>query len=300
MKTPVEEIKDDFLIQNDVRLFLKRDDLIHPEMSGNKFRKLKYNLVRARQEDHDTLLTFGGAYSNHIYAVAAAGALQGFNTIGIIRGEEYNPLNPTLEFAASRGMKLHYISRKDYKQKNDISFLKDLEETYGRFYLIPEGGSNAEALRGCGEMISELDPEMDVIALSCGTGGTMAGVLAGLDGNKYVIGFPALKHGYFLKKDISDMIRSFYDRIYLNWHLETGYHFGGYARYSMELVHFINEFKRNSGIPLDPVYTGKMMFGLFDLIKKGAFGRGKKILAIHTGGLQGIKGFNERFGNLIG
>jgi 1-aminocyclopropane-1-carboxylate deaminase/D-cysteine desulfhydrase-like pyridoxal-dependent ACC family enzyme len=299
MKTPVEEIKNDLLVQKGLRLFIKRDDLVHPYISGNKFRKLKYNLERARAENHRTLLTFGGAYSNHIYALAAAGALEGFNTIGIIRGEEYHPLNPTLEFATSKGMKLHYISRKMYLEKYNSSFLKELEELYGPYYLIPEGGSNMEAVKGCSELVKEINQEMDVIAVCCGTGGTLAGILVGLDGNKKAIGFPVLKGGEFLHKVVSDLVRSYNDKIYINWHLETGYHFGGYARYSIELIDFINEFKREYNIPLDPVYTGKMMYGLFDLIRSEAFSPGKKILAIHTGGLQGIKGFNERNGNLI-
>ncbi len=299
VNSPVQEIKSDFLEENNIQFFIKRDDLIDQQISGNKFRKLKYNLDQARKEGQDTLLTFGGAYSNHIHAVAAAGSKYGFKTIGIIRGEEYNPLNATLSFAASNGMKLHYISRKRYKEKDNGSFLHQLHEDFGRFYLLPEGGSNTEAVRGCSEIIQELDIEYDVITVSCGTGCTMAGILAGLDGKKYVVGFPALKNGDFLKKDIFRFIRSYNDKIYLNWHLETGYHFGGYARYSEKLIDFINEFKQQFQIQLDPIYTGKMIFGIFDLVKKVSFNHFKKIIAIHSGGLQGIKGFNERHGNLI-
>jgi 1-aminocyclopropane-1-carboxylate deaminase/D-cysteine desulfhydrase-like pyridoxal-dependent ACC family enzyme len=244
-------------------------------------------------------LTFGGAYSNHIHAVAAAGALNGFQTIGVIRGEKYDPLNPTLSFAECSGMKLYYLSREQYRNKYENSVLKELKNKYGSFYLIPEGGSNAEGVKGCSEIIPELDREVDVIVVSCGTGGTMAGIIAGLNGKKHVIGFPVLRPGGFLQKDISYLIRSYNDSVYLNWHLETGYHFGGYAKYSRELIDFINNFKKKFSIPLDPVYTGKMMYGIFDLIKKGTFEKGTKILAIHTGGLQGIPGFNERFGNLL-
>lgn len=299
MSSPIQEIKSDFLLEKEIRLFIKRDDLLNPHISGNKFRKLKYNLECARKEGHDTLLTFGGAYSNHLYAVAAAGVLHGFKTIGIIRGEKYHSLNPTLSFASSKGMELHYVSREKYRGKNSELFRKKLNEQFGRFYLLPEGGSNVEAVRGCTEIIQELDVDFDIFAVCCGTGGTMAGILAGLDANKYVVGFPVLKNGDFLKKDISHLIRSYNEKVYLNWHLETGYHFGGYARYSIELINFINEFKQQFQIPLDPIYTGKMMYGIFDLLKKGSFKRGEKILAIHTGGLQGIKGFNERFGDLI-
>jgi 1-aminocyclopropane-1-carboxylate deaminase len=299
MHTPIEEINNDVLIKNGVRLYIKREDLIHPFISGNKYRKLKYNLKRARKENHSTLLTFGGAYSNHVYAVAAAGAMYGFKTIGVIRGEAHLPLNPTLSFTSEMGMILHYVSRQHYRQKHNDLFLQELEKKYGQFYLIPEGGSNLEAVKGVSEMVDEIDMNVDVIAVSCGTGGTMAGMLSGMDGRRYAIGFPVLRGGGFLKKEISTLIKSYHDKIYSNWHLETGYHFGGYARYTIELIDFINEFKKQSGIPLDPVYTGKMMFGLFDLVKKGAFKKGQNILAIHTGGLQGILGFNQRFGNLI-
>jgi 1-aminocyclopropane-1-carboxylate deaminase/D-cysteine desulfhydrase-like pyridoxal-dependent ACC family enzyme len=175
----------------------------------------------------------------------------------------------------------------------------DLEEIYGSFYLIPEGGSNVEAIRGVREMVNEVDQAFDVIAVSCGTGGTMAGILAGLNGRGYAIGFPVLRNGGFLKNDISGLLDMYERESYDNWHLETGYHFGGYARFQPELIRFINDFKKETGIPLDPVYTGKMMFGLLDMIKNGIFEKGQKILAIHTGGLQGIEGFNQRFGDLI-
>ena len=268
-------------------------------MPGNKFRKLKYNLKRAKLEGKETILTFGGAYSNHIHAMAAAGALYGFKTVGVIRGEAYHPLNPTLAFAVERGMKLHYITRNEYKDKYRKTFLNDLEKLYGPFYLVPEGGSNVEAVKGCTEIIGEIGHEVDVIAVCCGTGGTMAGILAGLDGSKYVIGFPVLKNGGFLREEISRLIKSFNNQEYQNWHLETGYHFGGYARFDRGLVNFIHEFKRKTGIPLDPVYTGKMMYGLYDMINRDFFRKGEKILAIHTGGLQGIQGYNERYGTRL-
>ncbi|MBS0000338.1 MAG: 1-aminocyclopropane-1-carboxylate deaminase/D-cysteine desulfhydrase, partial [Cyclobacteriaceae bacterium] len=260
MKTVINEIKSELFDQKNVRFYVKRDDLIHPYISGNKFRKLKYNLERARKEGHRTLVTFGGAYSNHIYALAAAGAMYGLKTVGVIRGEPYNPLNPTLAFASEKGMKLHYLSRESYQRKYHKSFLNELEKIYGPHYLVPEGGSNVEAVRGCCEIVREIDQEVDVIAVCCGTGGTMAGILAGLDGDKYGVGFPVLKHGEFLKNDISGLVRSYNGREYQNWHLESNYHFGGFARFKMELIDFINDFKKKFGILLDPVYTGKMMY----------------------------------------
>ena len=280
-------------------MYVKRDDLLHPEISGNKIRKLKYNLIQAKNEGYDTLLTFGGAYSNHIFAVAAAGEIYGFKTIGVIRGEAYQDLNPTLRFAVSKGMHLHYSSRADYRNKYTPEFINGLHNRYGNFYLIPEGGTNTHALKGCVEIVEEIHINFDYITASCGTGGTLGGIVAGLDGNRHAIGFPALKGGGFLKNDIQQHIRKYNDSVYINWHLMLEYHFGGYARYSMDLINFINGFKDDHNIPLDPVYTGKMMYGIFDMIRNNKFTEGSKIIAVHTGGLQGISGFNKRFGDLI-
>ena len=260
---------------------------------------MKYNLIKAKEEGYSTLLTFGGAYSNHIYSVAAAGKEYGFNTIGIIRGEKYDHLNPTLSFAESRGMTLQYISRHAYHDKYNLEFLQNLEHQFGEFYLVPEGGTNSHALRGCAEIVPEINIPFDVIATSCGTGGTMAGIIAGLNGNQYVMGFPSMKGGAFLRREIINHIYAFGSAHYLNWHLETDYHFGGYAKFTPELIDFINGFKTEYHISLDPVYTGKMMYGIFDLVRNGKIRSGSKIIALHTGGLQGIAGFNQRFGYLI-
>jgi 1-aminocyclopropane-1-carboxylate deaminase/D-cysteine desulfhydrase-like pyridoxal-dependent ACC family enzyme len=262
-------------------------------------RKLKYNLIQANKERYDTLLTFGGAYSNHIFAVASAGKIYGFKTIGVIRGERYENLNPTLSFAASKGMHLHYISRSAYKKKYDPETIEILTKEFGKFYLLPEGGTNSLALKGCSEIVEEVDIPFDIITVCCGTGGTMAGIIAGLKGRHYAIGFSVLKGGEFLKWDIKSHIKKYNDNVYLNWQVEIDYHFGGYAKYTSQLINFINDFKQDFNIRLDPVYTGKMMFGVFQMIQNGKIKKGTKILAIHTGGLQGIDGFNERFGNLV-
>jgi len=287
------------LKSNDIRLFIKRDDLLHTEISGNKMRKLKYNLIQANIEGYDTLLTFGGAYSNHIYAVASAGKTYGFKTIGVIRGERYENLNPTLSFAASKSMHLHYISRSAYRKKYDPETIEILTKEFGKFYLLPEGGTNSLALKGCSEIVEEVDISFDVITVCCGTGGTMAGIIAGLNGRNYTIGFSVLKGGEFLKRDIKNHIKKYSDSVYLNWQVEVDYHFGGYAKYTSQLINFINDFKQDFNIQLDPVYTGKMMYGIFEMIQKGKIKKGTKILAVHTGGLQGITGFNERFGDLV-
>lgn len=297
-KAIIREVTHPDLAGTGIRLFIKREDMIHEYISGNKWRKLKFNLVEAKSNGYSRLMTFGGAYSNHIYAVAAAGRLSGFETVGVIRGDPYEKLNPTLRFAEQCGMSLHYLNRAVYREKYSREILDNLNNRYGQFYLIPEGGSNVVALKGCIEMVNEIKDEYDMICLPCGTGGTLAGILEGLNEKSFILGFPVLKNGSFLRNDIDKLNKDFSGRIYSNFRLNTRYHFGGFAKFDQNLTDFINDFKKVTGIPLDPIYTGKMMFGIFDLIRNGRL-RNMKILAIHTGGLQGIAGFNERFGNII-
>lgn len=272
----------------DITVSIKREDLLHPHISGNKFRKLKYNLLQAEREGHQTLLTFGGAFSNHIAATAAAGCEYGFKTIGIIRGEELaagRQDNPTLKFAAEQGMQLVFVSRTDYRLKNTPEFIEMLRSEYGHFYLVPEGGTNTYAVRGCTEILTEEDASFTHIACAVGTGGTVSGIINASAPNQQVLGFPALKGA-----GLSDEICKF--ALQDNWKLVEDYHFGGYGKVNEELVAFINSFFSETGIPLDPVYTGKMVFGVIDLINKGFFPPRSRILMIHTGGLQGIAGMN--------
>jgi 1-aminocyclopropane-1-carboxylate deaminase/D-cysteine desulfhydrase-like pyridoxal-dependent ACC family enzyme len=283
--TPIQEIKSLLLDQKGVQLMIKREDLNHPIISGNKLRKLKYNLINAKKLRKSTLLTFGGAYSNHIYAVAGAGKEFGFKTIGIIRGEEHQPLNSTLAFATSQGMRLRYIDRAIYRNKQSDQLLNDLREEFGDFYLIPEGGTNEFAIKGCAELIDEIDIDYDIITTAVGTGGTIAGLIAGLNGRKRVLGFSSLK-GDFLRGEVKDLLSSVGKQNLLNWEINTAYHIGGYAKSKPELLTFIESFERQYAIPLESIYTGKMMFGLFDLIEKNEFERGARILAIHTGGIR--------------
>ncbi len=277
-----------FIFPHGITVSVKREDRLHPSISGNKFRKLKYNLIAARQQDFHTLLTFGGAYSNHIAAIAAAGLEHGFQTIGIIRGEELRDKiqdNPTLQLAQAQGMQLHFISRTDYRRKSDIEFIEQLKQQFGEFYLIPEGGTNALAIQGCEEILTEEDKQaFDYICCAVGTGGTIAGIINSNSAQQKVLGFPALK-GDFL----ADEIRQWTTRT--NWDLCLDYHFGGYAKTTPELIQFIQNFQENTGIEIEPIYTGKMLFGIFDLIERGYFPAHSRILAIHTGGLQGNKGF---------
>lgn len=298
-RIPIIKINDPDLEKHDIQLFIKREDLTDPYISGNKFRKLKYNLLEAKNMGHHTILTFGGAFSNHIHAVAYAGYKFGFKTIGIIRGEEKLPLNATLKEAHAFGMHLHYIARSKYKNKLDPKFNAELISNFGKYYLVPEGGSNVLAVKGSSEMIDEDVLTFNHICCASGTGGTLAGIIAGLNGKNKVWGFPALKNAGFLKEIIHDLILNYNAATYNNWNLILDYHFGGYAKYNWDLISFINSFKKKHNIQLDPIYTGKLLYGIYDLVRKGFFDKGDRILAIHTGGLQGIKGFNDRFGNII-
>lgn len=278
---------------NGVSLFMKREDLLHPEVSGNKFRKLKYNLKEAIAQGHNKLLTFGGAYSNHIAATAAAAQLAGLESIGIIRGEELGrelqktlEQNPTLQFAASCGMQLEFVSRKDYREKTSGAFQEQLELKFGNFFLVPQGGTNALAVKGCEEILTYEDKEFENVCCAVGTGGTLSGLINASEAHQQVLGFSALK-GDFLQAEVENFSRK------KNWELITNYHFGGYAKVSKELIEFMNAFKSKYGILLDPVYTAKMMFGVFNLLEKRRFKENTRILAIHTGGLQGIHGMNK-------
>lgn len=271
-----------------VELFLKREDTLHAFVSGNKYRKLKYNLREADAQNYKTLLTFGGAYSNHIAAVASAGSILGFKTLGVIRGEELSSAiksNPTLNFAQKNGMQFKFVSRETYRNKTSKTFIDGLKEEFGEFYLIPEGGTNTLAVKGCEEILKASDKEFDFVCCPVGTGGTISGLINCSKPRQQVLGFPALKAA-FLHKDISKFVTK------TNWDLLTDYHFGGYAKVNPDLVHFINRFNSENGVLLDPVYTGKMLYGIYDLIEKKYFPERSKILAIHTGGLQGIAGMN--------
>lgn len=275
-------------LPNHISLTIKREDLLHPFVSGNKFRKLKYNLLQAKAENQETVLTFGGAFSNHIAAVAYAGKEQGFKTIGVIRGEElFDKMeeNPTLRFAQENGMQFEFVSREDYRLKNEISFLENLKQKFGDFYLVPEGGTNELAVKGCEEILTVEDADFNYVCCAVGTGGTISGLINSAFPNQKILGFPALK-GDFLMDEIRIFVKN------ENWSLISDYHFGGYGKINLELVEFINAFFEENKVPLDPVYTGKMVFGVIDMIHKNYFPAHSKILLIHTGGLQGIDGMN--------
>ncbi|MFP4846935.1 1-aminocyclopropane-1-carboxylate deaminase/D-cysteine desulfhydrase [Winogradskyella sp. PE311] len=292
MQNSLTSLVQQILLKNEknVQLYIKREDLIHPFISGNKYRKLKYNIKKAKSINKAKILTFGGAYSNHIAATAWAGKESGLATIGVIRGEELEKRineNPTLSFAQSCGMQFLFITREEYRNKSNLEFIEILKSKFGDFYLIPEGGTNELAVKGCEEILNDDDSIFNFICTCVGTGGTISGLINTSEKHQKILGFPALK-GDFLQEDIRKFAKQD------NWRLILQYHFGGYGKINTELITFINSFKNKYDIPLDPIYTGKMMFGICDLIAKNYFPENSKVLIIHTGGLQGISGMNLR------
>jgi 1-aminocyclopropane-1-carboxylate deaminase len=289
--TPVNRLKIPELEHAGIEIFVKREDLNHPFISGNKWWKLKYNLQKAIELNFKTVLTFGGAYSNHIYATAAASHELGLQSIGIIRGERTSPLNSTLHFAESKGMHLHYITRESYREKDQLVFIKRIEREFGKFYLIPEGGTNALAVTGCSELATTqlATQDFDHLFLPVGTGGTMAGLVCGFKGEKKITGIAVLKGGEFLEHDIRKLIENNSAKDYGNWRLLTSYHHGGYAKVSNELERFIVKMRIEHNLPLDHVYTGKLVWAVVQEALAGNFKKGEKILILHTGGLQGAR-----------
>lgn len=280
------------LEESGVSVWIKRLDQSHPQISGNKWYKLWHNLRAAKAQGAQKLLTFGGAYSNHIVATAKAAQLFGFASVGLIRGEEHLPLNPVLHYAQSCGMELHYMNRSAYRNKNAPEQLRQLHKRFGDFYLIPEGGSNASALEGCRQILTPDEwATFDAVCLPMGTGGTLAGLLLAAQQDQQVIGFSSLKGGGFLRAEVERLLTA-HQKVYQRevqdlptWHLETAYHFGGFAKQPPALKSFMTDFERQYSIPLDRVYTAKMAFGALDLLQKGFFERGQRVLLLHTGGL---------------
>ncbi len=299
-----------------------RTDKTSPLISGNKWFKLKYSLLDAQQQGYNTLLSFGGPYSNHLHALAGAGKQYHFKTIGIIRGEEHcslnsGSLNPTLTDLKTLGMQLYYINRQQYRKKHEPEFIRHLlgrlkTENYltsnEAVYLIPEGGTNALAIKGTAEIAELIPDNTDYVCVACGTGGTLAGIIHGLN-NKHartkILGFPALKGAQFLEQEINKLLKLLPHspptvKAQKNWELVYDYHFGGFGKMTPELAQFIIEFEQKHSIPLDPVYTGKMMYGIVELINNNYFPPHSRILIIHSGGLQGRRGMEAKIKELAG
>ena len=326
LPTKIQALQDTVTAKANVNVFVQREDLIHPDLSGNKWYKLKWNIVQAQENHFSTLLSFGGAYSNHIHALSAAGKIFGFSTIGLIRGDELveknlDEMNPTLIDATNNGMKLIYITRSQYRIKESPEFLESLKKQFGSFYCIPEGGNNLLGIKGCAELLRPLPdthqtPEKifpDVICAASGTGCTIAGLVVGLHNLNYnkkpiqnedpgkkpvdseILGFNVLKGSHYIetniKKYLSYLIAEpLASNIDNCWSMNHDYHCGGYGKVSGELLDFIDWFDSRHDIPLDPVYTGKLFYAVYDLIEKKHFPPGSNIMVIHSGGLQGARG----------
>ena len=303
--TPLQEVPFAPLNKRNITLYIKRDDLIHPDISGNKWRKLKLNIEQAIHKGQISLLTFGGAHSNHIAATAAAAAMHGLNSIGIIRGEDADPENPTLKFAAEKGMQLEFVSRSDFKILQEWESKDRLRELYGSFYMIPQGGANYYGVQGCMDIIKEIDIDADRIFVSSGTATTLSGMAIANAGKTEIYGISVLKGGGFLLKDLEENIKQVYrdsetERFILEKiHLLLTYHFGGYAKVTDELVNFMRDFTSETGVKLDPVYTAKTAFAMSELAGKLNGLKPEKWVLIHTGGLQGIPAMEGRLGHPI-
>ena len=288
LKNSINE-KVHFVNNSGLQLFLKREDKIHNIISGNKYRKLKFNLINAKELGFKGLLTFGGAYSNHIPAVAYAAKINGFKSLGFIRGEEIvnNYLeNPTLKYSHDLGMKFKFLSRSNYKLKTNEYFLRKLKKKFKDYYLIPEGGTNALGVLGCQEILNDNDKEFDYICCSVGTGGTICGLINSSNENQKIIGFSSINKNYLLN-DITKFVTN------ENWMLIDDFSFGGYGKVNNELIEFMNNFRLKYGILLDPIYTSKLVYGVLNLITNNFFKPNSKILMIHTGGHQGIFPMNK-------
>lgn len=282
----IEQIQHPVLDEHGIHLHIKRDDLLHPVISGNKWRKLKYTLLYALNNGHQHLVSMGGAYSNHLHALAYIGHKLNIKTTGLIRGEQPEQESHTLSDLRKWGMTLEFVSRSEFRElRKNREHNDKLEKKYAG-YWIPEGGATQYALRGISEILKEIDIEFDTLALACGTGTTLAGLVKTLPSTQRVLGFSSLKGGGFIEKDIKKLLKK---KSITNWSINFDYHFGGFAKTNDDLLFFMEEFQSQNNIPLEPIYNGKMLFGLLDLIKEGRFKKGHQFIAIHTGGLQGYR-----------
>lgn len=291
--SPLQKITHPLLVEKSIQCFIKRDDLLHPWLSGNKWRKLKYILKHAKEKNLTTLISFGGAFSNHLYALAGAGKLFGFHTVGIIRGED-DRNNPTIQFLRKMGMECHFVSRLEYRHRHELPYQEKWGKRYPNALIIPEGGRIQEALRGVGEITHELAHiDYDFLCCPVGSATTLAGLSAAIGYDKKVLGFAALKNADYLKKDIQMIHQQAYQQDF-SYQLKLTYHGGGFGKISPEIAEFTQQFYQQTNIPIEPIYTGKMLFGLWDMIQNDEIKQGSKIIALHTGGLQGLDGLAYR------
>ncbi len=294
LPSPLHKIEDELFLEKKLNVFIKRDDLIHPEISGNKWRKLKCNLLHAKANGFENIVTYGGAYSNHIYATAAAGKYFGFETTGIIRGDELNEnSSPTLKFAAECGMKLYFVTRNEYRELRTGGDIHSFNHSLIHSLTIPEGGTNEFALGGVGEMVEEIESQLgfapDYIICPVGTGGTIAGIIAHADQKTKVLGICVLKNGHYLENEINNLLKNAGRQFHCGFtpaSVEHEKHHGGYAKKTPQLMTFIEAFEAKYGFRIEPVYSGKMFFAFDELIKNNYFPLNSTIVLIHTGGLR--------------
>lgn len=291
----IQPIFHPLLSNRKLEMAILRLDEVHPLVPGNKFFKLKYNLQQARNEGKSTVLTFGGAFSNHIHATAAASQMKGFKSIGVIRGEDIDSKNPTLAYARRMGMELLFVDRKTYREKDSLSLIGELRQKFGDFYLIPEGGTNQLAIQGTSEILSPETSTFTHLTTPIGTGGTGMGLAASLLPYQTLLGISVLKRE-FIRLEFENLAAQYQVRSKGQVQIETQFHFGGYAKWKPELIEFIRWFWKEFQVPLDPIYTGKMGYAIWEKIKTDKFPPYSKILLIHTGGLQGSQGFTHRTG----
>lgn len=285
--TPIQQIYSDSFKKRNLFISIKRDDQLHPLLSGNKWRKLKYNLLEMQRLGKTELVTFGGAFSNHIHACAAAGKLFNIQTHGIIRGPHLDSNNPSLQFAAQCGMQLKAVTRLEYKKRHDHDYLTKLQQRFPNAYILPEGGTNQAAIPGCKELAESL-PDHDYLICPTGSGGTLAGLIEGRKTSTEILGIAVLKQAEYLMNEIKALSPKACQQT--NWQLLTQFHDGGYGKFSAQLWQFCKQMQSEYQLPLEPIYSGKMMYALWQLIEQDYFPSGSKIIAVHTGGLQGLSG----------
>ncbi|KZN37296.1 1-aminocyclopropane-1-carboxylate deaminase/D-cysteine desulfhydrase [Pseudoalteromonas luteoviolacea] len=291
LESPIQRIHHPMLTAKKVELLVKRDDLLHPTVQGNKWRKLKYNLIELKQQNYRSLLTFGGPFSNHLYATAMACKLFNIPAHIIVRGPHLDEQNPTLRLAKACGVNLHAVTRLEYRQRSDNAYLQDLAKQYPNTHIIPEGGSNKFALLGCQELAQSL-PDSDYVCCAVGSGGTLAGLLNGLPKITQILGFCVLKGAEYLTEEVCRLNPA--AALQKNWQLLHQFHGGGYGKFSKELWTFCQSMRQSHKLPLEPIYTGKMMHGIWQLIEHDYFPKHSRIVAVHTGGLQGLDGLRYR------
>lgn len=292
--SPLQTINHALFTRHQVKVSIKRDDQIHPIISGNKWRKLHYNLKFAKEKQYQGIISFGGCYSNHLHALAYVCQQQQLEAIAIVRGESDNQVNYTLSWAKHWGMKLSFVDRQTYRKRQDLTFLNELQQQYPKHLIIPEGGSNQLALPGVGEVINELNQQCtyDSLLVPVGSGGTLAGLVKQDNNEHNIIGIAVLKQSDYLTNEVKRLLNN--ESKFQRWTIENDYHGGGYAKFTAEDANQILQFSTATGIPFEPIYSGKMLLGFFDLLEKGYFSANQHIVLLHTGGLQGIAGLVDQ------